>query len=93
MSEIHRSHVWVVNHRGKAHLDPNCRYCPDHATKKPTDVYPDGHIEICEFCQDYHERWSDGFTKSYDTDGCERCGKSVESRFCEDCFTRVVLHR
>jgi hypothetical protein len=91
-TQLTQDYIWRNNSRSKLHLDPNCRYCKD-ATKRPLRAFPENHLDICSNCIDYYNSWESGFTKTYDTSGCERCGRSVEENLCEECFERGVLKR
>jgi hypothetical protein len=92
LTEI-QSTVYVVSHDGKIHLDPNCRYLRnrDDYTEKPASAFPNGEERLCNWCENYAEKWLEGRQKSSE---CARCGKpGIEKQYCERCHIKLILNR
>lgn len=85
--------VYVVEHSGKMHLDPNCDYVTDEATKKDMAVYPEEFLDICSWCEQQFKNWREGLQPDDTADNCDRCGVETNYEYCEHCQSKIKRSR
>jgi len=90
--------VYVVRHAGKIHLDTNCKYLrhkdESEYTKRPSEAYPEGHVDLCSWCEEYFAEWDSGISIEPSEKECERCGKrNVQYQYCGECIQQIALRR
>jgi hypothetical protein len=83
------STIIITDGRGKAHLNPECRYIRHKDTQtKPISKYPPGHLDYCQACLGYYQNWRDGLSASEGE--CARCGrKETHQKYCGDCQDHI----
>jgi len=86
---IRQEKVYLVSHKSKVHVDPNCRYLRnrDDYRRVPLDRLPEWRRDLCSWCEGYLEREQSGV--SLEKESCKRCGKGTKTEFCDECYAKV----
>lgn len=83
--------VWYAKHTGKIHLNKDCSYLNqgDNVVEKDPEVLPEWKIDVCSYCEDYHETWLEGIQT--DKPQCQQCGRKLETsqEYCAECWDRI----
>ena len=86
--------IWTAGGR-KTHIMPACPYVSDRFTAVDVENYPESHVDLCEWCEQRFDRWSDRrFDTNENVGKCERCGsRTNNAHYCRDCQTHVERMR